>query len=113
VPNVVLMGHVHDYQRIEKAIAPSGPTPFIVVGNGGYPNLHQIHSANGSVAPDTQAKLVYGKVTWGYLTLTIDGKNISGESTEIDKTGAVTQGDSFSYSAKPINLKDSKSVPTL
>ena len=113
VPNLVLMGHVHDYQRIEKTIAPSGPTPFIVVGNGGYPNLHQIHSANGSVAPDTQAKLVYGKVIYGYLTLTIDGKKISGESTEIDKTGKVTAGDSFSYSAKPIHLKDSKSVPTL
>jgi hypothetical protein len=113
VPNLVLAGHVHDYQRIEKAIAPSGPTPFIVVGNGGYHNLHQIHSANGSVAPDTQAKLVYGKVTWGFLTLTIDTKNISGVSTEIDRMGIVTAGDSFSYSAKPMNLKDPKSVPTL
>jgi acid phosphatase type 7 len=113
VPNLVLTGHVHDYQRIEQSIAPSGPTPFLVVGNGGYHNLHQIHSANGTVAPDTKAKLVYGAVTWGYLTLTIDKKTIKGQTTEIDRTGKVTAGDSFSYPAGPIVLKDSKSVPTL
>jgi acid phosphatase type 7 len=113
VPNLVLSGHVHDYQRIEQKIAPDGPTPFIVSGNGGYHNLHQIHSANGSVAPDTQAKLVYGKVCWGYLTLTIDKKTISGHSTEIDRTGKVTAGDTFSYPAVPVTLKNSKSVPTL
>jgi hypothetical protein len=113
VPNLVLSGHVHDYQRIEKTIAPGGPTPFIVVGNGGYHNLHQIHSADGTVAPDTQAKLVYGKVAWGFLTLTIDKKTIRGQSTEIDRTGKVTVGDSFSYPVGPIALKNSKSVPSL
>ena len=113
VPNLVLAGHVHDYQRIEQTISPKGPTPFIVVGNGGYHNLHQIHSANGTVAQDTKAKLVYGKVTWGYLTLTIDKKTISGQSTEVDRTGKVTPGDRFSYPAGAIILKDPKSVPTL
>jgi Calcineurin-like phosphoesterase len=113
VPNLVLAGHVHDYQRIEKEIAPDGPTPFLVVGNGGYHNLHQIHSANGSVAADTQAKLVYGKVVWGYLNLTIDKHTISGRTTEIDRTRKVTQGDTFSYPVGPIILKNPKSVPTL
>jgi hypothetical protein len=113
VPNMVLAGHVHDYQRIEQNIAPKGPTPFLVVGNGGYHNLHQIHSPDGTVAADTKAKLVYSKVTWGYLTLTIDKKTISGRSVEIDRTGAVTAGDTFSYPAGPITLKDPKSVPTL
>lgn len=113
VPNLVLAGHVHDYQRIEQNIAPKGPTPFIVVGNGGYHNLHQIHSTNGTVAADTKAKLIYGAVTWGYLTLTIDKKTIAGVSTEIDRTGQVTTGDTFSYPAGPIVLKDPKSVPTL
>src|SRR5580658_2000497 len=78
VPNLVLNGHVHDYQRIEKKIAPGAPTPFFVVGNGGYHNLHDIHSANGTVASDTGAKLIYGKVVWGYMTLTIDKRNIKG-----------------------------------
>jgi hypothetical protein len=113
VPNLVLAGHVHDYQRIEKEISPDGPTPFLVVGNGGYHNLHQIHSPNGTVDPATQAKLVYGKVEWGFTTLTIDGKTIKGTSTEIDKTGSAKAGDNFSYPAGPIVLKDPKSVPTL
>jgi hypothetical protein len=113
VPNLVLSGHVHDYQRIEQNIAPDGPTPFIVSGNGGYHNLHQIHSADGDVAADTHAKLVYGKVCWGYLTLTIDKHTINGQSTEIDRSGKVTAGDTFSYPAGPVILKDPKKVPTL
>jgi len=117
VPNLVLTGHVHDYQRIEKTISPDGPTPFLVLGNGGYHNLHQIHSPNGYVDPHTKAKLIYGlvdgNVYWGYGTLTVDGKTISGKTIQIDKNGTVTAGDSFSYPAGPIILKDPKSVPTL
>jgi hypothetical protein len=113
VPNLVLTGHVHDYQRIEKEIAPGKPTPFIVVGNGGYHNLHQIHSDNGTVAPDTGAKLIYGKVEWGYMTLTITKKTIQGSTIEINRNGAVSKGDTFEYSAAPVILADPKSVPTL
>ena len=114
VPNLVLTGHVHDYQRIEMNIAPNQPTPFLVVGNGGYYNLHQIHSANGTVATDTGAKLVYGKVVWGYTTLTIDKKKITGHSIEVDRDGNITNpADKFSYPATPITLKNPKTVPTL
>ena len=69
--------------------------------------------ANGTVAADTQAKLIYGKVIWGYLTITIDSKNIRGQATEIDRTGKVSAGDSFSYPAAPVSLKNPKAVPTL
>jgi len=115
VPNLVLTGHVHDYQRIEKEIAPDQPTPFMVVGNGGYHNLHKIHSPNGTVAQDTGSKLIYGKDSvWGYVTLTIDKEKITGHSIEIDRDGEVTApADKFSYPAQPITLKDGKSVPTL
>jgi acid phosphatase type 7 len=115
VPNLVLTGHVHDYQRIEQKIAPDGPTPFIVTGNGGYHNLHAIHSNPGDKAPDTGAVLKYGAdKSWGFITLTIDKKTISGVTTEIDRTGKVKDGaDKFSYSAKPVILKNPKSVPTL
>ena len=114
VPNLVLTGHVHDYQRIEQKIADDGPTPFLVTGNGGYHNLHKIHSNKGDVAKDTGAKLVYYNDTcWGYVTLTIDKKTIEGYSTEIDRNGKVSAGDKFSYSAAPVRLRDPKSVPTL
>jgi hypothetical protein len=114
VPNLVLAGHVHDYQRIEKTIAPSGPTPFIVTGNGGYHNLHALHSKAGDVAPDTGAVLRYGNdTTWGFLTLVIDSKTISGSSTQIDKNGKVSRGDSFSYPVAPVAVANKKNVPTL
>jgi acid phosphatase type 7 len=116
VPNLVLSGHVHDYQRIEKAIAPKGsaPTPFVVCGNGGYHNLHAIHSNPGDVASDSGAVLKYGAAkAWGFLTLTIDGKTISGVTTEIDRGGNVKKGDSFNYPVSPVILKVPKNVPTL
>jgi len=113
VPNLVLSGHVHDYQRIEQSIADGQPTPFIVCGNGGYHNLHSITAQNGDTAPDSGAVLKYGAKVWGFLTLTIDKDTISGASTEVDRDDGVTQGDSFSYSAKPILLADGKAVPTL
>jgi acid phosphatase type 7 len=114
VPNLVLSGHVHDYQRIEKTISPKGPTPFIVTGNGGYHNLHAIHSQPGDTAPDTGAVLKYGVATaWGFLTLTIDRTTIRGSSVEIDRTGKVAKGDSFSYPAGPIVLAKPSAVPTL
>ena len=113
VPNLVMSGHVHDYQRIEQTIAPDGPTPFIVCGNGGYHNLHDVHSAVGDKAPDTGAVLKYFKKTWGFMTLTIDKDTISGVTTEVDRTGRVTPGDNFSYPAGPIVLADPRSLPTL
>jgi hypothetical protein len=115
VPNLVLSGHVHDYQRIEQTIAPDGPTPFIVTGNGGYHNLHAVHSAAGDKSPDTGAVLKYAAAkSWGFITLTIDKKSISGVTLEVDRTGSVAKThDKFTYSAKPIILKDPKSVPTL
>jgi hypothetical protein len=113
-PNLVLSGHVHNYQRIEKSIAPDGPTPFIVTGNGGYHNLHAVHSNPGDEAPDSKAVLKYvAAKSWGFVTLSIDKKTISGATTEVDRTGAVKAGDSFSYSAEPIVLADPRSVPTL
>jgi Icc-related predicted phosphoesterase len=114
VPNLILTGHVHDYQRIERTIAKSGPTPFIVTGNGGYHNLHKIHTDDGGKAVDSGAVLKYSTdKSWGFMTLTIDKTRISGVTTEVDRTGKVSDGDSFSYSAAPVRLADPKSVPTL
>jgi hypothetical protein len=114
VPNLILTGHVHDYQRIERTIAKSGPTPFIVTGNGGYHNLHKIHTDDGGKAVDSGAVLKYSTdKSWGFMTLTIDKTKISGVTTEVDRTGKVSDGDSFSYTAAPVRLADPKSVPTL
>jgi len=113
VPNLVLSGHVHNYQRIEQSIAADQPTPFIVSGNGGYHNLHSLHSQAGDKAEDTGAVLKYCAKVWGFMKLTIDKDTIEGVTTEVDKSDQAKHGDKFKYSAKPIHLKDPKSVPTL
>lgn len=113
VPNLVLSGHVHDYQRIEQTISKDGPTPFIVIGNGGYHNLHALHSGKNDKAPDTGAVLKYGKEVWGFMTLTVSKEKISATTIEVTRTGAVSNGDTFSYPAAPVTLANPKSVPTL
>jgi acid phosphatase type 7 len=114
VPNLVLSGHVHDYQRIEQTIVGKQVTPFIVTGNGGYHNLHSVHSKVGDKAPDTGAVLRYFQAKkWGFLTLTIDRDKIVGVGTEVDRNGDPTEGDKFEYPAAPLKLADPKSVPTL
>lgn len=114
VPNLVLSGHVHNYQRIEQQIVPNGsPTPFIVCGNGGYHNLHKLGAEAGAVAPDTGATLKYGVQTYGFMTLVIDGETISGKTIEVDKQGTATDGDTFTYPARAIRLANGKDVPTL
>ncbi|HLK17015.1 MAG TPA: metallophosphoesterase [Fimbriimonadaceae bacterium] len=111
VPNLVLSGHVHDYQRIEYTIAPDGPTPFIVTGNGGYHNLHAISPPAGN----DPATLKYSQdKAWGFATLTVTKKSISGTTTEIGRDGNPTRkSDSFEYPAGPIILKDPSGVPSL
>ena len=127
VPNLVLSGHVHNYQRIEQKISGHAPTPFLVCGNGGYHNLHKISAAvdqaaaarTGHAHPhkhnqqettfqpakDTGAQLIYGNdKAWGFVTLTIDKENISGVSVEVARDGTVKSGDQFKYSAKPVNI---------
>jgi hypothetical protein len=45
--------------------------------------------------------------------LTIDSHTISGVTIEVDRSGHVSNGDTFSYPTKPVILKSPKSVPTL
>lgn len=115
VPNLVLSGHVHDYQRIEQTISKDGPTPFIVIGNGGYHNLHGVHSLANDKAPDTGAVLkYYNDKRWGFMTMTIDKKKISGVTTEVNRDGTLySGGDTFSYPVAAVTLANPKSVPTL
>ncbi len=109
VPNMVLAGHVHNYQRIERNVAGNAPTPFIVAGAGGYWHLHGRNAVDGTEDPDTHAKLVYSNhKCHSYVTLTVDANNISGTLTSVDdRTQEVNrQDDHFSYPAAAQFLPD-------
>ncbi|MGH2719146.1 MAG: metallophosphoesterase family protein, partial [Actinomycetota bacterium] len=97
-PDLVLSGHVHDYQRFTRVIGKQ-QVPYIVIGNGGYHNLHRLAAGakpGEELAPGVTFE--YGDATnWGYLELTVKGSTIAGSYTAVTKTGAVTPGaDTFS-----------------
>jgi hypothetical protein len=45
-PDMVLAGHVHNYQRLSRMGADGRITPHIVTGAGGYHNLHHVMKVN-------------------------------------------------------------------
>ncbi len=109
VPNLVLTGHVHNYQRIEKDLVDDGPTPFFVLGHGGYWHMHGMSAAAGHTDPDTRAKLVFEEhKRHGYLTVTVDAHAIKGTMTLTDPVDQDPQRDvdTFSYPTKALSLKD-------
>jgi hypothetical protein len=46
-PDMIVAGHVHDYQRLTKHRKDGSQVPYLVVGAGGYHNLHTIMHVNG------------------------------------------------------------------
>ncbi|HEY4452368.1 MAG TPA: metallophosphoesterase [Solirubrobacteraceae bacterium] len=97
-PNIVLSGHVHDYQRFTRKFWEREIT-YLVVGNGGYHNLHEL--APGATPGEEVTKDVvyeYGDASsWGFLRLTVESQDgvdnvIQGEYVQVAKDGTVTPG---------------------
>jgi hypothetical protein len=90
--DMVLSGHVHDYQRFTRTIGQS-QVPYIISGNGGYHNLHQL--ASGASPGDEVAPGVvydFGDASqYGFLKFTVSGQNISGEYVGV-KPGTMPDG---------------------
>ncbi len=113
VPNLVLTAHVHNYQRFERSLVKSSKTPFLVIGNGGYYNLHNLTAQPGTTDADTGATLVAANdQQHGYSILTVDAETISGTVNLVadSKHGAVNDADSFSYPAGAIYLPSGTTV---
>ena len=113
VPNMVLTAHVHNYQRFEKTLVSSSPTPFMVIGHGGYYNLHGLTAPPGTTDSDTGATLVAGNdKQHGYAIFSVDGETISGTMNLVSdlKHKAIADADTFSYPATAIYLPDGVTV---
>ena len=109
VPNLVLTAHVHNYQRIERAISKKTKIPFLVVGHGGYYHLHGLNTEPGddAVDPETGAHLVSANdKQHGYVTVVVEKDTISGFMTTVADSRREGQVgvDEFSYPARPIKL---------
>jgi len=84
IPDMVLAGHVHNYQRFTSE-RDGRDVPFLVTGAGGYHNLHKVAKVNGEkvIPPLT----IEGGVTlerylddrFGFLRLEFSSGRISGK----------------------------------
>jgi 3',5'-cyclic AMP phosphodiesterase CpdA len=97
-PDLVLSGHVHNYQRFTRTMADGRQVPYIVIGNSGYHNLHKL--ATGATAGEELGAGVVFEAgddsNWGFLTLTTADTAITAEYTSVAKDGTVTpKADSF------------------
>jgi len=86
-PNLVLSGHVHNYQRFTQVVqGPKGKLqlPFVVAGAGGYTNLGTLHTVNGAAPPrplPLSGGLTleqYDQTNFGFLRLEISKTQIAG-----------------------------------
>ncbi len=86
-PNLILSGHVHNYQRFTKGIpGPNGPLqiPCVVAGAGGYTKLGKLHKIKGG-NPTAPLKLAnsltlesYDQDNFGFLRLEVSKTQIAG-----------------------------------
>jgi acid phosphatase type 7 len=79
-PEVVLAGHVHDFQHFTRQTSAK-TVQYVVIGNSGYHNLHQL-AADASPGMDLGEGLTfdYGDAaSYGFLALTVGAGQISGE----------------------------------
>lgn len=80
-PELVLSGHVHDYQRFTRVQPTGNPTTYIVIGNSGYHNLHQL-AAGAAPGEDLGGgvTLEYADASeYGFLVLAVVEGKIVGE----------------------------------
>jgi 3',5'-cyclic AMP phosphodiesterase CpdA len=96
-PNLVLSGHVHDYQRFSRE-ATTDPITYLVSGNGGYHNLHQLApgaNPGDELAPGVTFEAGDDK-NWGYVRLTASKeKGITGTYIAVAADGTTKEADSF------------------
>ncbi len=103
-PDLVLTGHVHDYQRFTRSVQWPPPNssggyasqtkqiPYIVCGAGGYHNLHAMaHDAEKGLQATSDTVLeAFDATQWGFLRLSITPSGINGVYTGVDREGNVT-----------------------
>jgi hypothetical protein len=92
VPDMILSGHVHDYQRFTRTIDGKA-VPYIVSGNGGYHNLHKLATgaSHGEAIADGVVFEFGDDSHYGFMKLTVSGGTISGEYVAV-KPGTMPDG---------------------
>lgn len=87
--DMVVAGHVHDYQRFTRKVTSDGrQIPYVVAGAGGYHNLHSVAKVNGAkpappvslpLSGDTATLESYVDDHHGFLRLEVGPDAIAGK----------------------------------
>jgi len=87
-PDLVIGGHVHNYQRFTRPLSRQAQGPYLVTGAGGYHNLHHVMKVNGqhivppAVFHDKEGEAVtlerYCDDRFGFLRMEITDRLIKG-----------------------------------
>ncbi len=106
-PDLVLAGHVHNYQRFTRK-ANGRDSTYVVAGAGGYHNMHRVAKVNGDpvVTPvtleETGDEVVFEKYVddqFGFLRLILSDTSVVGSYFTVPKypapQAAGTQVDTF------------------
>lgn len=92
LPDLVLSGHVHSYQRFTRTVQ-SRDIPYLVVGAGGYWHLHNMaHTADGSPiqppwpVPGTDVVLeAFAADRHGFCRLAVTKEAVTGEYVTVPR----------------------------
>lgn len=108
-PELVLSGHVHDYQRFSRRRGDH-TISYVVIGNSGYHNLHVFAKDAKQVEEVADGvTFEYGDAKdYGFLKLTVTGGEIVGSYTGV-RPGAMPDGSDAAVSP----AKDSFSIPII
>lgn len=117
-PDLVLSGHVHNYQRFTNTVTQGKGTrqiPYVVAGFGGYTRLTPIHKLNGELpqAPlkldDTLTLEQYDVSNFGFLRIEVDKEqilvNCYSAKYEVGGTPDTKMVESFSVNLKTHTVK--------
>ena len=100
-PDIVMGGHVHDYQRFTQTLLNGNKIPHLVIGDGGYADsvaaMHKLQrdpshdNAPITAAFDTDVKGVtlesYNEVAGGFGRITVDDEDLTFEYFACPLTG--------------------------
>jgi 3',5'-cyclic AMP phosphodiesterase CpdA len=115
IPDLVLSGHIHTYERFTRPLVRGGTLAYVVAGAGGYPNLHTLAKVNGAPPPIPWTDPATGitlenysqQHRHGFLRLTISATQIAGAYTTVPRpqeswsTGPVDMIDQFTLEIRP------------
>jgi calcineurin-like phosphoesterase family protein len=107
IPDLVMSGHVHNYQRFSKSYGGGKTTPFLVCGAGGFDELHWLAEAD-EVLYTHESELFDGvklenfcAMQHGFLNLEIEkteeGHQISGKYYAIPHEGLQPGEDAYLF----------------